>query len=48
MSENAAGQGPLERPVGPHLPPDTWHWVQFETMDGDRTDTDTLPPPVAA
>lgn len=28
---------PVERPVGPHLPPDTWHWVQFETMDGDRT-----------
>ena len=27
--------GPVESSVGPHLVAHSWHWVQFETMEGD-------------
>jgi hypothetical protein len=37
-TERPAVAGPVEPTVGPHLPPHTWHWVQFETMAGIRAE----------
>ena len=38
MNPQQAVGAPLERQVGPHLVAHGWHWVQFETMEGDRTE----------